>query len=119
MFNFFKKNKEPKNLKEVLKELEGLREKVRKNSEGIENLKKENKFNFQKIGVVRYNPFTGVGGDQSFSIALLDANNDGIIITSIYARDGNRVYAKPLKNSQSEYSLSDEEKEAIEKAIKS
>jgi len=110
MFNPFKKEKEPKDLKEVLKQFEELKKEVRK-------LSQESKFSVQKIGIIRYNPFSGVGSDQSFSIVLLDGNNDGVVITSIYARDGNRVYGKPIKNGKSEYSLSDEEKEAIEKAM--
>ena len=118
MFNFFKKNKEPKNLKEIVNQFKGLEEKIKEVSEKLEILKKESKFNFQKIGVVRYNPFSGVGSNQSFSIALLDGNNDGIVITSLYAREGNRVYGKPVKNGASEYSLSDEEKKAISRAIK-
>jgi len=117
MFNFFKKNREPKNLKEIVNQLKGLEEKIKEVSDGLEILKKESKFNFQKIGVVRYNPFSGIGSNQSFSVALLDGNNDGIVITSLYAREGNRVYGKPVKNGQSEYSLSDEEKKAISKAL--
>ena len=87
MLNFFKKDKEPKNLKEVVSRFKDLEEKVKKISEGLEVLKKESKFNFQKVGIVRYNPFSEVGSDQSFSIALLDGNNDGIVITSLYARE--------------------------------
>ena len=112
MFNLFKKGKEPKNLKEVLRQFEELKKEV-------ERISKQSQFFVQKIGVIRYNPFSGVGGDQSFSIALLDGNNDGVVITSIYARDGNRVFGKPVKEGKSEYSLSDEERGAIEKAIKS
>ena len=85
-------------------------------SEELENLKKESKFSVQKIGIVRFNPFSEVGGDQSFSIALLDGNDNGVVITSLYTREGNRVYGKPIKNGRSEYSLSNEEKEVIEKA---
>jgi len=118
MFNIFKKDKKPKNIKEILKSLENLDKKVGALSEGLEKLKKESKLSIQKVGVVRYNPFSDVGGDQSFSIALLDANNDGMVITGLYGREGNRVYAKSIKNSESEYSLSGEEKKAIEKAIK-
>ena len=110
MFNLFKKDKEPKDLKEVLKQFEGLKKEVRK-------LSQESKFSVQKVGIIRYNPFSGVGGEQSFSIALLDGNNNGVVITSLYSREGNRVYGKPIKNASSEYSLSNEEKEAIEKAM--
>jgi len=59
-----------------------------------------------------------VGGDQSFSLALLDKRNSGVVITSLYAREGNRVYGKPIKEGTSEYPLSEEEKKAIEEAKK-
>ncbi len=117
MLNFLKKDKEPKNLKEIINQFKNLEEKVEEISERLENLKKENKFSVQKVGIIRYNPFSGVGSNQSFSVALLDGNNDGIVITSLYAQDGNRVYGKSVKNGQSEYSLSGEEKKAISKAM--
>lgn len=116
MIKFFKKNKEePANLKEVLAQFKDLEEKFEGVSQELEKLKKENKFNVQKIGIVRFNPFKEVGGDQSFSVALLDGNNDGIVITSLYSREGNRIYGKPIKDGKSEYLLSEEEKEAITK----
>jgi len=117
MFNFFKKGKkEPENLKEILIQFKDLEMNFEKLSEELENLNKESKFSVQKIGIVRFNPFSEVGGDQSFSIALLDGNDNGVVITSLYTREGNRVYGKPIKNGRSEYSLSNEEKEVIEKA---
>ena len=119
MFKFFQKSEEPRSLKEVLKQFEGLEKEVERISEGLENLKKEGKFSIQKMGIIRYNPFSEVGGDQSFSVALLDGNNDGVVVTSLYSREGNRVYGKALKSGASEYSLSGEEKKAIEKAISS
>lgn len=118
MFNFFKKNKkEPRDLREVLEILGKLVQDIKKVSQDLENFKKESKSFFRKLAVVRFNPFKEVGGDQSFSIALLDANDNGVIITSYYSREMNRVYAKPIRNGQSEYSLSEEEREVIKKAI--
>lgn len=117
MFNLFKKSKkEPENLEELLARFKNLERDFEKISEELECLKKESKFSVQKTGIVRFNPFKGVGGDQSFSIALLDGNDSGVVITSLYARDGNRVYGKPIKSGQSEYLLSEEEKQAIQKA---
>jgi len=116
MFNFFKKTKKPENLSQVLKKLENLEKEINTISNGLEELKKEAKFFIQKVGVVRYNPFSEVGSNQSFSVALLDSNNNGVVITSLYTREGNRVYGKPVKNGESDYSLSAEEKKAIEKA---
>ena len=117
MFNLFKqKKKEPENLKEVSEQLKGLEKNFEKLAEELENLKKESKFNIQKIGIVRFNPFKEVGGNQSFSVALLDGDDSGVVITSLYTREGNRVYGKPIKAGVSDYLLSAEEKEAIEKA---
>ena len=115
MLNFFrKKKKEPENLKEILSQFKDLKEDFEKILKELESLKKENEFNIQKVGIVRFNPFKEIGGDQSFSIALLDGNDDGVVITSLYSREGNRVYGKPIKGGQSEYLLSGEEKEAIQ-----
>ena len=116
MFNFFKKKKEPENLKEILSQFRDLRENFERISKELENLKKENKFYIQKVGIIRFNPFKEVGGNQSFSIALLDGNDDGVVITSLYSREGNRIFGKPIKNGKSEYLLSEEEKKAIEQA---
>lgn len=67
----------------------------------------------QHMGVVRFNPFPDTGGNQSFAIALVDAHGNGVVISSLHAREGTRVYAKPLKKWESEYALSEEEKRAI------
>jgi len=113
MFNFLKKKKEPENLKEILSQFQELKGNFEKISKELENLKKENKFNIQKFGIVRFNPFKEIGGNQSFSIALLDGRDDGIVITSLYTKEGNRIFGKPIKGGKSEYLLSEEEKEAI------
>lgn len=72
----------------------------------------------QKVSMVRFNPFGDVGGDQSFSLAMLDGHNSGLILTSIHGRGGTRVYAKPIDLGKSKYSLSAEEKKALSQAIK-
>lgn len=71
------------------------------------------KYCTQKVGVVRYNAIEKVGADLSFAIAMLDAEDNGIVLNGIYSRDGSYVYSKPVQNGQSTYQLSDEEKEAI------
>lgn len=119
MLNFFKKKKkEPKNLKEIFKQFKDLKDNFEKLSEEFEIFKKESKFMVQKVGIIRFNPFSEVGGDQSFSIALLDGNDDGLVVTSFYTREGNRVYGKPIKQGSSQYALSQEEVKAIESAKK-
>lgn len=104
-------------LVDQLKESEKQRKEIAKIIKEIAILKNITQKSLQKIGLVRFNPLKNVGGDQSFSIALLDLDNNGFVITSIYSREGNRIYAKPINNGKSEYSLSDEEGEAIQKAI--
>ncbi|MCK4799862.1 DUF4446 family protein [Candidatus Parcubacteria bacterium] len=70
----------------------------------------------QKVGAVRFNPFGDVGGNQSFAIALLDKYLSGVIILSLYSRDGVKVYSKQVIEGKSEYTLSKEEEEAIKMA---
>jgi len=83
----------------------------------IEKLQKLSEIAIQKTGVVRFNPFQNMGGNQSFAIALLDNKNNGFVISSLFIKEGNRVYAKAVKDGKSDYLLSNEEKEAIDRAI--
>ena len=115
-FGFFKKEKKPKNSKEILKKIEGLEKTIVDLLAKINSLEKISEKSVQKIGLIRYNPFSGVGSNQSFSVAILDQKDNGIVITSLYTREGNRVYAKPVVRGNSEYPLSKEEKEAINRA---
>lgn len=117
MIKIFKKEKkEPENFEELISHFKKLEETQKKLLEEFENLKKESQFCIQKVGIIRFNPFKEVGGDQSFSVALLDKNDSGVVITSHYSREGNRVYGKPVDKGQSKYLLSKEEKEVINKA---
>ena len=73
----------------------------------------------QKVGMVRYNAFKDTGSDLSFTLALLDEHNDGVVLNGIYSREMSNIYAKPVKNGTSTYTMSAEEKEAVQKAIDS
>jgi hypothetical protein len=66
---------------------------------------------------VRFDAFEDMGGHLSFSAALLDAHGDGVVLTSINGRRETRIYAKPVSAAQSQYNLSDEEQEAIRRAL--
>jgi hypothetical protein len=83
-----------------------------------ERLSVTNALASQKISIVRYNPFGDTGGDQSFSLAILDAHNSGYVLTSIHGRQGTRVYVKPVDFAKSKYGLSAEEQQALDQAIK-
>ena len=71
----------------------------------------------QKVGMVRYNAFKDVGSDLSFALALLDEQNNGIVLNGIYSRDMSNIYAKPIENGKSTYVVSEEEAQAIQKAM--
>lgn len=71
----------------------------------------------RKIGVVRYNPFDEMGADISFALALLDENDDGVVISTIHSRDASYTYAKQVLNGSSLHTLTDEEKEAVHVAL--
>ncbi len=96
------------------------------NSESLKNLSEklkseieENKKHLQKIGFNRYNPFTDTGGDQSFSLSLLDENGDGIVISSLHSRENTRLYAKKVVNGKVEnQATSAEEVLVIKEALK-
>ena len=72
---------------------------------------------FQRIAIVRFNPFEDTGGNQSFAMALLDANGDGILVSSLHARGSTRVYAKAVKAGRSEAATSAEEAQALRQAL--
>ena len=84
----------------------------------VKKLEEEGALHVQKVGLVRFNPFRETGGDHSFSLALLNAKNTGIILTSLHTRERTRVYIKAVKKGKSEYEFSQEEKKALSKALK-
>lgn len=71
----------------------------------------------QKVGIVRYNAFKDTGSDLSFTLALLNKQNNGVVLNGIYSRDISNIYAKPIINGESTYKVTPEEQEAINKAI--
>lgn len=72
-----------------------------------------------KVAIMRYKAFEDVGSDLSFSIAILDSYNDGVIITGIYSRHDSTTYAKPIDKGISRYELSEEELHVLNEAINS
>jgi hypothetical protein len=70
----------------------------------------------QRVGLVRFNPFEDTGGNQSFALALLDADGNGWVLSSLHARTGTRVYAKAVRGGRSDGALSEEETAAIRQA---
>ena len=120
MFRLFQKTEEvPATPEEFLKKLKALEDKLAKTRKELGEVKEKLERSLGKIGVVRFNPFKEIGGNQSFSIAFLDHHDDGVIITSHFGRETNRVYAKQIKDGKAEHPLSKEEEEALKQAIHS
>lgn len=127
-------NKINKNMNEFMKKLgdgKDIREDLSKYMDrvtGVETVLKETNLKYdqlddqiqrcvQKIGVVRYNAYKDSGSDLSFAVALLDENNNGVVFNGIYSREMSNIYAKPVFDGKSKYTITDEENQAIDKAI--
>lgn len=84
--------------------------------DSLTRLYKDNRQNLQKVGFLRFNPFDDAGGNISFVLAMLNAKDEGVVISSLHGRDGTRIYAKEVLAGKSESKLTDEEIEAIKNA---
>ncbi len=73
---------------------------------------------FQSVGLVRFNPFTDMGGDQSFALAIVDSFGDGFVMSSLHGRTATRMYAKTVRRGQASQTVSTEEQAAIEQAMR-
>ncbi len=128
---FLYRFKQDKNLNQALKE-EKLREillgnekkirelenRVREIQHTLKLLESLSKSSLRRAGLVRFDAFEDIGGELSFSLALIDDWGNGFVITSIQSRHEGRVYAKPLEGGESPFRLSEEEKEAVRRARK-
>lgn len=90
---------------------------IDRNRESIKELSKKQETAFQKLGLVKYDAFTEMGGKLSFALALLDEKNNGFIINSVHSSEGCYSYTKWVKEGDSQLALSNEEKVAVERAI--
>lgn len=105
-------------LDKILKSEDLNKKGIEKLSQEVKRLDKEGLPYIRKVGLVRFNPFNETGGDQSFSLAFLDGNEKGIVMTVLHARQRTRIYIKPVKAGRSLYELSKEEKKAIDQAAR-
>ncbi|WP_066889301.1 DUF4446 family protein [Clostridium nigeriense] len=110
-----------KNLEElIVSKLEEVDKAMAKSEEAInqcEVIREEIKGCVNKVAIMRYKAFPDVGSDLSFSIAILDSHNDGVLITGIYSRHDSTTYAKPVDKGISRYELSEEESYVLNEAI--
>ena len=121
--DFMKKLGNGTNIEEMLnKHIEKINKTITKNEELEKfcvSLDAGIKHCIQKIGIYRYNAYKDTGSDLSFTLALLDEKNDGVVLNGIYSRDMSNIYAKPINNGKSTYKITEEEQHAIDKAMNS
>jgi len=107
-----------KKFEEVLKALEDFKGELKRTEVDLAKLKEEGLLHISRLWLMRYNPYGDTGGDQSFTIALLNEKGSGVVVTSLHARSTTRVFAKPIVEGKSiKYHLSKEEEAAIKKAM--
>ncbi len=121
-YNFFMGKGEPKQIEELLVEhIQKVHEVAASQSQMMDrcnSIEKNLQQCTQKMGIIRYNPFDEMGGDLCFAIALLDDQDNGVVLNGIYSREGSYTYAKPIEGGKSKYTLSAEEVQALDMAIR-
>lgn len=102
----------------IFKGLEELYNSQKSVDDRVSAIEEGNMRHVQKVSLKRFNPFGDTGGNQSFSVVFLDANNNGVVFSSLHGRSGTRIYAKPVKSGKPhDYELSEEETEVINLAL--
>lgn len=121
-YKIFMGGKDAKALEEVLKkrlnQVDFLVEANKKNETDIQKIYQTLENTFEKKGLVKYDAFNEMGGKLSFSLAMLNKRDDGFIINAMHSRDGCYTYIKEIIGGNCVINLSDEEKEALDMAIK-
>ena len=120
-YDLFMRGKDAETLEDLLiKQIEDinlLKIEDKTNKENIRSINRNIRASFQKLGLVRYNAFQGMGGNLSFAIALLDYTNSGFVLNSVHSREGCYMYLKRVDRGQTEVLLGSEEREALEQAL--
>lgn len=102
---------------EVMEKVKSVEEENQEIKLDCSNLNKEINKCIKKVGIVRYSAFKDMGSDLSFALALLDEFNNGVILNGIYSVENSNIYAKPVENGVSKYTLSEEEQRALDMAM--
>ena len=108
-----------KRFEEIVKSVESFRFNLSLLETKIEGYQKEELEHIKRTALLRFNPYNDTGGDQSFTACFLNSEGSGIVITSLHARSGTRVFGKEIiAGKSSKYDLSKEERQVLEKAMK-
>jgi hypothetical protein len=107
-------NKVEKILVEYLKIVDETSKKIKEQEIKINTLESNLKKCIQKVGLIRYNAYGDTGSDLSFTMALMDAEDNGVVVNGLYSRESSSIFAKPLVKGDTKYNLSAEEIQAID-----
>ena len=120
-FDYFMRGKDAESLEDVIldqiDEIKNLKAEDRATKDAMRSLNRNSRASFQKLGIVKYNAFKGMGGTLSFAFALLDYTNTGFVINSVHSREGCYLYIKDVDRGQTDVALGNEEKMALEQAL--
>lgn len=121
IYKRFMKGKDMESMEEVIlaqfERMEALERSSEDNNNDIKKLEENIQKAYQKAGLVKYDAFREMSGGLSYSLALLDKNDNGVVVSSMYSREGCYSYAKEIIHGESSINLSEEEKEALKKAV--
>lgn len=101
-------------LSEYLRIVDENSQKMKLQEEKINRLEANLKRCVQKVGLIRYNAYGDTGSDLSFTMALMDAEDNGVVVNGLYSRESSSIFAKPLAKGETKYNLSAEEIQAID-----
>lgn len=120
-YDYFMRGKDAESMEGMIihqmEEIIELKSQDRANKDSIRIANKNSRASFQKVGVVKYNAFKGMGGNLSFALALLDYTNTGFVLNSVHSREGCYLYLKEVDRGETEVLLGNEEKVALEQAL--
>jgi hypothetical protein len=97
----------------IILALEQSKEREKVTAKHLQEMRKEGLGFIQSVDTMRYNPYGDVGGDESFSLLLMDGKKNGVILTSLHSRANTRIYVKPVKEGKAQLELSTEEKQLL------
>ena len=120
-YDLFMRGKDAESLEDIIvdqiADITEMKIQDKSNKDILKSLTRGVRSSYQKFGMVKYNAFTGMGGNLSFAFALLDTNNTGFILNSVHSTEGCYLYIKTIEKGETDTPLGKEEKEALEQAL--
>ena len=120
-YDYFMQGRDAETLEDIIldqiDQIRALKAEDRSNKDAMRSLNRNSRASFQKMGIVKYNAFKGMGGNLSSVVAMLDYTNSGFILNCVHSREGCYIYVKQVDMGQTDIVLGNEEQEALEQAM--